>query len=218
MTEAVTSLIEHFESGHEGVRFIPNFGSSGTLAKQISQGAPADIFVSANPKWMAYLAEKEMIAPSTLRTLARNRMVVIGTLERETDSLASLLHTTRIAIGNPASVPAGIYAKQALDRTGIYRRLVEDKKLVLAKDVRQAMLYAEMGLVDGAVVYRTDALLAQHSRILIEIPAELHDLVNIPVALTPSGRANKSAQDFYAYMVSRSGAEVLAGYGFDPVL
>jgi molybdate transport system substrate-binding protein len=218
MTEVVGELINNFKSPCSASEIIPNFGSSGTLAKQISQGAPVDLFISANPKWMAFLLDEEMIVPSTCRTLAHNKMVFVGAGNRDTTSLPELVGLERVAMGNPANVPAGMYARQALQGAGIYKSLTQKKKLILAKDVRQAMLYAELGEVDGAFVYLTDALLSGKIRVLFELPEELYDRVSIPIALTSSGYDKECARAFYEYMISDIAVALFAEFGFDPVL
>jgi len=94
-----------------------------------------------------------------------------------------LVSLDRIALGSPQNVPAGQYAKQAMDHVGVYAVLAAKKKLILAKDVRQALIYAERGEEDGAFVYQTDALLARNAEILFTVPKELYDRVAYPVVL-----------------------------------
>ncbi|MBI9090941.1 MAG: molybdate ABC transporter substrate-binding protein [Desulfobacterium sp.] len=216
MTDALKEIITGFSAAHPGARLRPNFASSGSLAKQIEQGAPADIYVSANPKWMKYLVEKQMIAPGTHRIFAYNKLVFIGEKRSIVLSLADLVSLERIALGSPRSVPAGQYAKQAMDRAGIYPVLEQKKKLVMAKDVRQALLYADRGEVDGAFVYQTDAILAVTAKILFTVPTDLYDRVSYPVALTISGAKKKSATAFYDYMGSPQAMATLEKYGFEP--
>jgi molybdate transport system substrate-binding protein len=186
------------------------------MAKQIEQGAPADIFVSANSKWMKYLVEKQLVAADTERIFAYNQLVFAGEKKSSEFSLESLTGLERIALGNPQSVPAGQYAKQAMERAGVYAALEQEKKLVMAKDVRQALIYADRGEVDGAFVYKTDALLAKHAQILFIVPADFYDRVSYPVALTAEGAKNEEAKAFYDYMRSPEAIAILAKYGFEP--
>ena len=102
-------------------------------------------------------------------------------------SLADLKALQRIAIGTPASVPAGQYAEQAMRAAGIYEELEKDKKLVMAQDVRQALIYADRGEVDGAFVYQTDAMLAKEAKILLVVPDDLYDRVSYPMVITTNG-------------------------------
>ena len=107
-------------------------------------------------------------------------------------------------------------AAQAMRAAGVYDKLAEAKKLVMAKDVRQALLYADRGEVDGAFVYRTDALLAQHAVILYAVPADLHDPIIYPVGLTVSGEQNSEARAYYDFLASPAALKILEKYGFTP--
>ncbi len=217
MTNAFNDLIEGFSAAHPDAVFQPNYASSGSLAKQIDQGAPADIYVSANPKWMKYLVEKNLIAKGTDRIFAYNKLVFIGDNTSANISLDTLINLDRIALGSPQSVPAGQYSKQAMERAGIYAKLEQEKKLIMAKDVRQALMYADRGEVDGAFVYRTDARLATTAKILFTVPDDLYDRVSYPLGLTITGAKNDQAQAFYDYLSSPEAITILTKYGFEPV-
>lgn len=216
MTDAFREIIANFSVAHPALKLQPNFASSGSLAKQIEQDAPIDIYVSANPKWMTYLAEKQLIETGANRIFAHNRLVFIGMESRGDLSMNDLSSLERIAIGAPLSVPAGQYARQAMKKSGVYANLEQDRKLVLAKDVRQALLYADRGEVDGAFVYKTDALLAVHAKILFVVPAELHSRISYPLALTAAGAKKESARTFYDYMGSPEVVAILVKFGFEP--
>jgi molybdate transport system substrate-binding protein len=216
MTDAFNKMITDFSAQHTDAEFLPNFASSGSLAKQIEQGAPADVYVSANPKWMKYLVEKELVAPGTDRIFAFNQLVFVGMKKSTELSLDGLTGLERIALGTPQSVPAGQYAKQAMEHAGIYAALEQGKKLVMAKDVRQALIYADRGEVDGAFVYKTDALLAKNAQILFVVPEDYYDRVSYPIALTNEGAKNDLAKAFYAYINSPEAKAILAQYGFEP--
>ncbi len=214
MTDAFKALAAAFDANHPGITVLPNFGASGSLAKQIALGAPADLFISANPEWMDYLVREKEIAPATVRIFAYNTLVVVGRPKTPITSLADLLKFDRIAIGSPASVPAGQYAEQAMRSAGVYKKLLKMDKLVMAKDVRQALIYADRGEVTGALVYRTDALLAKNAVILYRVPAYLHDRIAYPLGLTIAGEANGAAKIFYTYMASPAAIKILEKYGF----
>lgn len=212
MTDAVKALITDYGKKVEHITFLPNFGSSGALAKQIEQGAPADIFISANPKWMDYLVEKHRIQAETVRPFAYNSLVFVGNQALSVKVLGDLEQLQHIAIGSPKSVPAGQYAEQALQAAGIYQQLQD--KLVMAKDVRQALMYADRGETDGAFVYRTDALLAQNAVILFEVPQNLYDEVTCPIGLTVEGAAKPETMAFYTFLKTAEAQEILRKYGF----
>jgi molybdate transport system substrate-binding protein len=216
MTDVFNEVITDFSAKNPTAKFQPNFASSGSLAKQIEQGAPTDIFVSANPKWMKYLVEKKLIEVGTDRILAFNQLVFVGEKKSTELILEGLTSLDRIALGTPQSVPAGQYAKQAMEHVGIYAELEQAKKLVMAKDVRQALIYADQGEVDGAFVYKTDALLAKNAQILFVVPEGYHDRVSYLVALTTQGAKNDLAKAFYAYISSSEAQALLTKYGFEP--
>jgi molybdate transport system substrate-binding protein len=212
MTDAVKELIATYQPEAQGVNFLPNFASSGSLAKQIAQGAPTDLFISANPKWMNYLIEEEYIPAEQVRTFAFNALVFVGEPQLKISSMTDLASLSRIAIGSPKSVPAGQYAEQALIATGLLEQI--QGKLVLAQDVRQALAYADRGEVDGAFVYRTDALLARHAVILLEVPQQYYPEVTYPLGLTKAGLNNPQARAFADFLASAEAAAILQRYGF----
>jgi molybdate transport system substrate-binding protein len=214
MTDLFKDLISSFGKNNPEVVILPNFGPSGGLAKQINQGAPADLYVSANPKWMKYLVEQQKIAVSTKKTFAHNSLVFIGRPNNGISALTDLPGLERIGIGSPKSVPAGQYAQQALAKTGLYASLLQAGKLVMAKDVRQALIYADRGETDGSFVYKTDALLARSAKILFEVNQELYERVTCPVAITVMGADNQDAKDFYNFVTSESAKEIITQYGF----
>lgn len=215
MTNGFKDIIDQFSKIHPEIKLQPNFASSGSLAKQIEQGAPADIYVSANPKWMAYLVDKGLIAKETHRIFAYNKLVFVGEKTANDLSLTDLVHLDRIALGNPKYVPAGQYAQQAMENIGIYSSLAQSKKLIMAKDVRQALIYADRGEVSGAFVYKTDALLATSAQILFTVPDNLYDRVSYPLAITRTGAKNEQVKSFYDYMSSPEAIAILTKYGFE---
>jgi molybdate transport system substrate-binding protein len=212
LKEAVNDISMNFVLKNPKVRFVKNYGGSGSLAKQLENGAPADIFISANVQWMDYLIQKQLLSAQNVAHFAYNTLVFAGTGDRKVSYLMDLLKLERIAIGSPKSVPAGEYAMEAFKKAGLEGQLA--KKLVMAKDVRECLMYAERGEVDGALVYRTDALQAQRAKILFTVPQDLYSRVIYPVGLTATGAGNRDAQAFYRYLLSAEAKGVLAKYGF----
>lgn len=214
MTEPLKEMVKIFAGQQPDITVILNFGSSGAMAKQIDQGAPCDLFISANPKWMTFLAEQHSIDKKSERVLATNALVFVGRPNPAIKQLTDLPALARIGIGSPTSVPAGQYGAQALAAAGIYDQLSRDGKLVMAKDVRQALLYADRGETDGSFVYRTDAALAANAVILFTVPETLHDPIVYPVALTAAGAVRAEARSFYDFLISPAAGDVLARFGF----
>ena len=214
MSDLFKELAADFTAANPGVNIIPNFGPSGGLAKQIDQGAPADLYVSANPKWMAFLVEKGRIASGTEKTFAHNVLVFIGRDTSGVATLADLTKLDRIGLGSPTSVPAGQYAKEALENAGLWQQLLDRGQLVMAKDVRQALIYAERGEAGGSFVYATDARLATEAKVLFTVPQELYSRVTYPLAITAAAAENPEARTFYDYVTSEAVYDKLRRYGF----
>lgn len=214
MTELFKDLIATFSDQYPEITIVPNFGPSGGLAKQIAQGAPADLYVSANPKWMAFLLDRRKIEPSSQKIFAHNRLVFVGRPGKKIASLIDLSALELIGIGSPRSVPAGQYAQQALEESDLYDTLLQGGKLVMAKDVRQALIYADRGETDGSFVYKTDALLANHAVVLFEVPQELYSKVTYPLAITKQGYGREEAQVFYTFISSDAALELISHHGF----
>ena len=214
MTEAIKEIGAGFVREYPETNLQTNFGASGALAKQIVAGAPADLFISADTRWLDYLVKEGKVSPATVRVLAANTLVLAGPAANAITSLADVTKLSRIAMGSPGSVPAGQYAEQAMRAAGVYEQLQAEKKLVMAQDVRQALLYADRGEVDAAFVYRTDALLAKQAVILYTVPDDLHEPITYPLALTADGEKNITARAFYDYLAGPAARGILAKYGF----
>jgi len=214
LIDAVKELIAKYQQQHPDVSLLANYASSGSLAKQIVAGAPADIYISANPKWMKYLQGQGMIAPDAAQILVHNSLVFVGQTTTVAKSLADLPKLQKLALGSPKSVPAGRYAEQALIAAGIYPKLQAEHKLILAKDVRQALLYADRGEVDGAFVYRTDALLARQAKILFSVPQQLYPQIAYPAAVTKGSVGNAATAQLFNYLLSEQAQKIFTKYGF----
>ena len=212
LRDVINELSDGFTGQNPGVKFLKNYGGSGALAKQIENGAPADIFISANLEWMEYLQSRKLVVSASIRTFAYNTLVFVGATDTQTTTMRDLLRLEKIAIGSPKSVPAGEYAMEAIKKAGIDKQL--EKKLVMAKDVRECLMYAERGEVDGGFVYRTDALQAKQAKILFTVPQDLYPRVTYPMGLTVAGAKSKDAEAFYRYLQSGDALAVLEKYGF----
>jgi molybdate transport system substrate-binding protein len=213
MKEVVNELTENFTKKNPNVKFFKNYGASGALAKQIENGAPADIFISANTEWMDYLKSKKLIDDQSIGTFAYNELVFVGKPGLNVRSMRDLVKLGKIAIGSPKSVPAGEYAMAALKKAGVDKEL--EQKLVMAKDVRACLMYAERGEVDGSFVYKTDALqAAKNVKILFTVPQELYPRVTYPLGLTVNGTKNEAAAAFFRFLNSAETKSVLAQHGF----
>ncbi|NTU54530.1 MAG: molybdate ABC transporter substrate-binding protein [Chlorobiaceae bacterium] len=212
LKDAINEMTDLYTKSHPGATFQKNYGASGALVGQIENGAPADLFISANEKWMNYLKEKNLIDAPSIRTFALNDLVFAGMAGKKVKGMNDLTKLGKIGIGSPKSVPAGEYAMQAITKAGLEQALAG--KLIMAKDVRECLMYAEMGEVDGSFVYRTDALLAQKAKILFVVPDNLYPEVLYPVALTVTGAKNSEAKSFYAFLKGNEAKSILKKFGF----
>ena len=192
LTDAMKDIAELWtKAGHKAPRL--SFGSSSTLARQIEQGAPANLFASADEKWMDYLAGKGLIAPGTRKALLGNDLVLIVPADkaRRIDvgpnlNLNDLLGASgRIATGDPAHVPVGIYARQALKQLGLWAEA--EPRLARTDDVRSALLLVERGEAPAGIVYATDAAVSKAVSVAGVVPASSHDPVSYPFAVTKTG-------------------------------
>jgi len=212
LRDALNELSNTYAKDNPGVTFVKNYGASGAIAKQIENGAPADLFISANMEWMDYLKNRKLVDERSIRTFAFNVVVFVGKPGLKITGIHDIVRLSRIAIGSPKSVPAGQYAEEALKKAGVEREL--EKKLVIAKDVRECLMYAERGEVDGAFVYKTDALMAKNVKILFTVPQALYSRVAYPMALTITGSKNTEATAFFRFLQSDKAKKVLEWYGF----
>lgn len=212
LKDVVNELSAGFAKTNPGVRFLKNYGASGALAKQIESGAPADIFISANREWMEYLLNRKLVDHGSIGVFACNTLVFAGDPAKKVAGMPDLTRLDRIAIGSPKSVPAGEYAAEAMKKAGIDREL--EMKLVMARDVRDCLMYAERGEVDGAFVYLTDALQAKKAKILFTVPQKLYPEVAYPMALTLAGAKNREAYGFFQYLQGKDAKSILTKYGF----
>jgi molybdate transport system substrate-binding protein len=212
LKEVVNELSDNFARQSANIKILKNYGSSGNLAKQIENGAPADIFISANLEWIDYLQSRKLMSAASIGIFTYNTLVFVGMTDKKVSGLQDLHKLEKIAIGSPKSVPAGEYAMEALRKAGVEKQL--EQKLVMAKDVRECLMYAERGEVDGAFVYKTDAMQAKQAKLLFIVPENLYPRVTYPMGLTITGAKNKDAEAFYRYLQSGDALAVLYKYGF----
>ena len=207
-TEAV------YERGHANIKFSNNFGSSGTLAAQIDQGAPVDIFISAAAKPMDDLAASGLIVTGTRRNLLRNTLVLIAPLDSKLRDFQELTDKSirLIALGDPAGVPAGQYGKQTLLSFHLWNQL--SAKFVLGKDVRQVVTYVETGNADAGLVYATDAQASGKVRVVATAPESTHDPIVYPVAVIKGGRNEEASRRFAEFLRSPTAQAIFVKHGF----
>lgn len=216
LKDALTEIQTNYLKKAPNVKLIYNLGASGSLQKQIEQGAPADIFISAAPKQMNELEAKSLVNKTTRKNLVENKLVLIV----PKDSKLSLnqyedlqkVEVKQISIGETKVVPAGQYAEQVLKKIGVWDKI--QSKIVFAKDVRTVLTYVETGNVDAGIVYKTDAASSRKIKITATAPEGSHEPIIYPVAVLAASKNQKAAEDFMAYMAGPEGKTVFEKYGF----
>ena len=215
LTDALLEIQQLYADEQPHVTLEFNFGSSGSLQQQIEQGAPTDIFMSAAAKQMNELQEKGLLLDDTRIDLLENELVLV--VPRGFTGLTDFTELaqekiTLMAIGDPASVPAGKYAQEAMETLEIWEEV--EPKLVLAKDVRQVLAYVESEEVQVGAVYRTDANISEQVEIAATAPAGSHSPVIYPVAVIKDSPQPEAAKTLLAFLHEEKTRTVFEKYGF----
>jgi len=217
-TNALTDIGKLFEDQKMG-KLIASFASSSTLAKQIENGAPANIYLSASNEWMEYLEEKKMIDGKSRFDLLGNRIVLIAPADGKLDEvtidtgfdLAGLLGDGRLAMGDPDHVPAGIYGKKSLEKLVAWENIKD--KVARCKDVRAALALVERGEAPFGVVYATDAAMSAKVKVVGLFPEGSHPPIVYPVALVAGGET-PVARRFLDFLKTSQAKRIFEQYGF----
>jgi molybdate transport system substrate-binding protein len=198
--------------GH--ARPVLSFAASSALARQVAAGAPADLFVSADEEWMDDLQRRGLLAAGTRADLLGNRLVIVAPAgtppARPYDELRAL-GSTRVAIADPGSVPAGRYARAALQRIGRWDAVRPNA--VRAENVRAALLLVERGAAPRGIVYATDARASRRVRVVAVFPANSHPPIRYPIARLKAS-SSPDAEGFRRFLLSREGKAIFARFGF----
>lgn len=212
------AMTEAIGKSRDAARIRVSFAASSTLARQIVSGAPADLFLSANRRWMDYLERSGLIVAETRFDLLRNRLVLIAPIASGLHirigtgfPLVTALGDGWLAIADPGHVPAGIYARQALTRLGVWQTV--RRRTARAGDVRAALALVERGEAAAGIVYGSDARASRHVRVIDVFPTASHDAIAYPVALV-AGRGSGTARRFLAFLKSAAAARIFARHGF----
>ncbi len=218
MTNALEAVAGVYED-RTGVAVRTVFAASSTLARQVYSGAPADIFISASPEWMDYLADRQLVEPGTQTDLLSNALVLVAPKASDleivlTDNapLAERIGPEGyLAVADPAHVPAGRYAKAALESLGLWPSL--SGHLALAGNVRAALALVERGEASAGVVYLTDAWRREQVRIVAAFPADSHPPIVYPVAIV-NDRETSAVRDFYDFLRTDEAGTIFRDHKF----
>jgi molybdate transport system substrate-binding protein len=217
---SLTDVLQELGDGFTKETSIPvrfSFAASSALARQIENGAPADVFFSADVEWMDYLQTRNLIRRDTRHDVLGNRLVLIAPADSEIKlkigpnfALAAALGKGRLATGDPDAVPVGRYAREALTTLGVWSGVSE--RMVRADSVRVALAFVDRGEAPLGIVYETDALIDKKVRIVDIFPDNSHLPIVYPIALT--GAAKGDAAKFVAYLRGPKGLITFKAYGF----
>jgi molybdate transport system substrate-binding protein len=220
---SLTNALQELGDGFTKQTSIPvrfSFAASSALARQIENGAPADVFFSADVEWMDYLQTRSLIQRDARHDMLGNRLVLIAPADSKINlkigprfALAKALGTGRLATGDPDSVPVGRYAREALTTLGTWNDVAD--RMVRADSVRSALAFVDRGEAPLGIVYETDALIDKRVRVVDVFPANSHLPIVYPIALTSAAKPN--AAKFVAYVRGPAGDAVFKAYGFTPL-
>ncbi|AFY59104.1 molybdenum ABC transporter, periplasmic molybdate-binding protein [Rivularia sp. PCC 7116] len=217
MQDALKEVAKVYQEEYPNTKITYNFASSGTLTQQIKQGAPVDIFISANERFMDELDKKNILLSGSRKDLLKNNVVLIVPKKDNINNVSNFQELTnpnikRFSIGEPESVPAGQYAKQVLSSLKIYEQI--KPKTVFAKDVRQVLAYVELGNVDAGIVYATDAKISKKIKIVATASENNHKAIIYPVAAIKRTKNPEAAKEFIQFLFSNPAKDTFNKYGF----
>jgi molybdate transport system substrate-binding protein len=216
LTDVIKEINNLYSRERPDIKITTNFASSGTIQNQIENGAPTDIFFSGASLQMDNLEKKGLILSDTRKDLLSNQIVLIVpndstlSIHKFQDLTNNLVK--KVAIGDPASVTAGMYAKKALEQVDIYQEL--KPKFVFGSDVRQVLGYVESGNVDAGFVYSTDAKISTKVKVVAVASANINDEIVYPVAIVESTKYLQAAKDYLSFLNSDKSKEIFIKYGF----
>jgi molybdate transport system substrate-binding protein len=215
LKEALTEIGRNYQKSKPGVRLNFNFGSSGTLQKQIENGAPVDVFIAAADKNVDELIARKLVDRATRRNIAGNQLVLIAP-RNSTVPLRSFKDVLSprvkyIAIGGPM-VPAGMRAQELFTKLGIWQQA--QAKAVRGKDVREVLTQVEMGNVEAGVVYLSDAAVSRKARVIARAPSAMHKPIRYPAVVVSGSKNSAQARDFVRYLSSPSAQQIFRRFRF----
>ncbi|HET7537368.1 MAG TPA: molybdate ABC transporter substrate-binding protein [Candidatus Didemnitutus sp.] len=217
LSDALKQLAPAYEA-KSGGKLLFNFGASSTLARQIKEGAPADVFFSADEAKMDDVAKAGLLAANTRVTLLSNTLVIVVNATRSAPVASPAdLGTPAVqllALAETQTVPAGIYARAYLEKAGLWDKVTG--KIVPTENVRATLTVVELGNADAGIVYKTDALISKKVRIAYEVPLTDGPKIAYPVAVTTDSRNADAARKFVAFLASPEARAVFEKYGFLP--
>lgn len=217
LKEALDEAGQEFQRA-SGRKAVVAYAASPALAKQIENGAPADVFISADLDWMDYVEQRKLTKPGTRANLLRNRLVLIGPVDGKVQvelkhgfALEKLLGDGKLSMADPDSVPAGKYGKAALEKLGVWSSV--ERKVARGDNVRTALNFVARGEAPLGIVYQTDAYAEKKVRVVAQFPQDTHPAIIYPVAVIASSR-HAAAPVLVKYLKSKEARAIFEKYGF----
>lgn len=213
LTDALKEIGAAYQR-ESGVQVAFNFAASNVLARQIEEGAPADLFFSADEAQMDRLEKSGRLEPGSRRELLSNTLVVVAGAESTLTltTAADLRQVERIAVGDPKLVPVGVYTRTYLEKIGLWKDL--EGKIVPTENVRAGMAVVESGNAEVAFVYATDAGVSRKVKIILRIPPAEAPRILYPAAVVKESRQKLEAEKFLAYLAGKEASQVFEKFGF----
>ena len=217
LRESLDEVVTQFQRSG-GVKVVVAYAASSALAKQIENGAPADVFISADLDWMDYLEQRKLLRAGTRNNLLRNRLVLVAPAGSRVAveikrgfALDKLLGEGKLAMADPDSVPAGKYGKAALEKLGVWSGV--ERKVVRGDSVRTALNFVARSEAPLGIVYETDAFAEKRVAVVARFPVETHPAIIYPLAALAGGK-HAGTPTLLAYLKSREARAIFEKYGF----
>ncbi len=217
LKEALDETAQQFQRAN-GPKVVVAYAASPALAKQIENGAPADIFISADLDWMDYVEQRKLVRAGTRANLLHNRLVLIAPADSKLQielkpgfPLAKLLGDGKLSMADPDSVPAGKYGKAALEKLGVWSGV--EGRVARGDNVRAALVFVARGEAPLGIVYQTDAFAEKKVRVVAQFPQDSHPAITYPVAVMAASR-HPAAAPFMNYLKSAEARAIFEKYGF----
>jgi len=217
-TDAVNELLETYKkTGSTSAEFVAVFGSSGDLARQIEAGADANIYFSADTKWVKYLDDKKLVEAGTGTIVASNELVIVASSKakalKSPEKLFEALGDSNLAMGDTKAVPAGKYGMEALKYHKVWDKISGANKIAYYPDVRKVLNAVETSQCDYGIVYRTDAMMSSKVKVVYTFKGKSHSPIDYPVCVI-NGKNNDGVKAFMKFLKSSRAKAVLKKYGF----
>ncbi len=215
LTDSMKEVANAYEK-ESGDKVVFNFGASSTLARQIEEGAPADIFFSADEAKMDGLESKSLIEKGSRKDRLSNTLVIVVAAEKgaavNSPKDLATLSIKRVALGDPRAVPIGIYARGYLEKLKLWEAV--RPKVVATENVRAALAAVEAGNADASIVYKTDAAISKKVIVVFEVPVEDGPKIGYPMAMLKDAREPAAAKKFFEHLSSDEAGKIFKRYGF----